>query len=203
MRTAYFSSRRSPGVVLRVSTMSRPRARHRRDTARRQRGDAGEPSQEVERGALRRQQRRRVTRDPRQRRARRDRCAIGRERLELDTGIELGEGQRGDGQPGDDASLARDDTGAALRSRRNGRLGGHVATANIFGQRAPYQVAIEERIEGWCQTWAAASRCLLRGAAIVRGMQQRVDAVERCVAVGIVLAVVAATALLRGPAPPL
>ena len=67
-RTAYFSSARSSGVVLRVSrTVMRPAGRV--DELPRQRGDAGQPLQEVERRALGGQQRRRAARE-----SRRPRC---------------------------------------------------------------------------------------------------------------------------------
>ena len=57
MRTAYFSSARRPGVVLRVSTMARAGTRDRRHTVRGERRDAGEPAQEIQSGALGGQQR--------------------------------------------------------------------------------------------------------------------------------------------------
>ena len=69
----------------------RPCVLDRRDTARRQRCDAGEPPQEVERDPLGRQQRARLARDLRQRRASLHRVAIRYLRLETHIGIERGE----------------------------------------------------------------------------------------------------------------
>ena len=55
--TACFSSARSPGVVLRVSRIRTPGALHGPHVARRERGDAGQPAEEVERHPLRREDR--------------------------------------------------------------------------------------------------------------------------------------------------
>ena len=65
--TACFSSRRRPGVVLRVSRIATPRSRHGVDVAARQRRDAGEPAEEVQRDALAREDRAQRARDARRR----------------------------------------------------------------------------------------------------------------------------------------
>ena len=127
----------------------RPCIPHRRDTARRQRGDAGEPPQEVERGPLGRQQRARLARDLRQRRASLHRVAIRHERLERALGSSCGEDARAIGSPATTPASRATIRAVALHPRRDRRLGRHVAAPDVLGQRAADQVAIEERIEGW------------------------------------------------------
>ena len=61
---AIFSRRRRPGVVLRVSSTRQPVPATRFGEAARQRGDAAQPLQEVERHALAFEQRARAARAP-------------------------------------------------------------------------------------------------------------------------------------------
>ena len=76
-------------------------------SARGRAGDAAEPAEEVERRALGGQHAARRPFDRRDRRARRDARAVGRDRFEADRGVDQAEGERRQIEPGDDALLAR------------------------------------------------------------------------------------------------
>ena len=60
-------------------------------------------------------------------------------------GIELAERLGGDVEAGDDAGALGEDDAAGAQRRRDGRLGRHVAPAEILGERAPHDLAIERR----------------------------------------------------------
>ena len=121
-RTAAFSSRRQPGVVLRVSRRRvfrrRPRARRRSGGWRR---DAGEPLQEVERGALRRQQRaERTARGRRSSRRARARAPSGRSNRQ--SAPSRSKTRVRHGRAGEDEVLLREEAAlAAARRRRSWR----------------------------------------------------------------------------------
>ena len=102
-RTAYFSSERRPGVVLRVQTMRAFVCRDRRDEPRGRGGDAAEPAQEIERHALGRQHAARGPVDRSRRRAGRDARAVGQIAAHADRRVDEAEGERGSVEPGDDA----------------------------------------------------------------------------------------------------
>ena len=123
-RTAYFSSARRPGVVLRVSRTAAPVPVDRVDPAAGQRRDAGEVAEQVQRGALGGEQgagaarsrsaarRRGATRSPSARGVRRRRRPHRADDLE---------DRLGDRQPGDDAGGAGDEVGGRALVGRHGR----------------------------------------------------------------------------------
>ena len=84
----------------------------------RERGDAGEAAEEVERRALAGQDRRGAAREARDDRPAVDRVAVGGERFEAQVGIERVEDVAGDVEAADDAGLLHEDL------RRAGRIGG-------------------------------------------------------------------------------
>jgi hypothetical protein len=103
-RTAYFSSFRQPGVVLRVSRIWPSVPAHRGHVPARERGDAGEPLQEVERDALGREQPARVAGDEEHRRARPDLPPRPRTSTRIEIfGIELAERLERERHAGHDA----------------------------------------------------------------------------------------------------
>ena len=121
--TAAFSSARSPGVVLRVSRISRPGASHGLDEAGGQGGDAGEVAEQVERRPLAGEQRPRRAGDHRD--LRRDRVAplaLGRERLEA-LGAGLANASAAASRPKIDAGLpsARSEPGPGRPRGRSPR----------------------------------------------------------------------------------
>ena len=87
-RTAYFSSARRPGVVLRVQQMRAlvPAARRRKSAV--SGGDAGQPAEEIQRGALGRQHGARRARDRHQVRPGGDARAVARMGSDRDIGRE-------------------------------------------------------------------------------------------------------------------
>ena len=123
------------------------RAAGRVDETARQRGDAGEPLDEVQGGALRGQHRGGLAAQLRDDGARLAAIAVLVLALEGAAGIELQEGLRRDLQPRDDTRRLHDDDAAGAELRRNGCLGRDVAPAEILGERAPDDFAIQRRIE--------------------------------------------------------
>ncbi len=116
--TAAFSSSRSPGVVFRVSRISAPLPRTRSTKRCRQRGDTGEVAEQVERGALARQQGARRTGDRDDVDGHRvSPLGLGLERFEM-LGADLGEHLPGGVEAVDDPRLLLHD--ARLGARRFG-----------------------------------------------------------------------------------
>jgi hypothetical protein len=141
-RTAYFSSARSVGVVLRVSRI--PSA-GRLDEASCAGGDARQPLQEIERRPLADEQRAREADDVGHvladaaivavRAADRDREAGAR--LQPPKHLER------DVHPRQDAVGFHQKDATRAKARRHHRVGGHVATAEIFVERPPDEIAVE------------------------------------------------------------
>ena len=130
--TAYFSSARRPGVVLRVSRIAAPGAGDRVDVALRQRRDAGESAEEVERHPLAGEDRalgpcyqghggRPI-----------DDGAFSHERLEANIAIERAKDGLGDAEPADDAGLLDEELGRADGLGRDGGLGRDVAFPDVL-----------------------------------------------------------------------
>ncbi len=112
------------------------------DELRGQRGDAAQPLQEIERGALGLEQRMRVAAHVRDDFARLDARAIAPSHLEHRLRIELAKRFGGDVDAGDDEIGFRDDRAARAGALRDRRGAGRVAAAAILGERLANQVAI-------------------------------------------------------------
>ena len=146
-RTAWLSSARSPGAVLRVSSSSHAGAGDRVGVAPGGGGDARAPLQQVERRPLAGEDRPGV--------AAHDGDGAGRVVDELPVGgQELGCGGRVERakhvdrgvQPADDAGRAHHDAGLGRELGRDDRVGGDVAAADVLGEPGVDQRA----------SWAAA-----------------------------------------------
>ena len=134
-RTAYFSSARSPGVVLRVQQM-RVLSAGLADVGVGGGGDAGQVLHEIERHALARQNGASVAIDVHQHGFGVDRGAIAHRGHDLDLGRKLAEASGGERQPRDGAGLPRHHDGAAWRAGWDGGDRRDVAgAAEILGQR--------------------------------------------------------------------
>ena len=137
-RTAYFSSARRPGVVLRVQQMRSLVCRRRGGQNRRSRRDAGEPAEEIQRHALAGQHGAGRARDRQQRHAGGDARAVavvGRGCRRPATSLRKRRSR--ERQAGDHAGLARHHDGAGRRVLRDRRDRGDVAgAAEILVERA-------------------------------------------------------------------
>jgi hypothetical protein len=112
------------------------------------RRDAGQVAEEVQGGALGRENRAGIAFDSEQRGFRRDRGTIAVMRFDRDLRIELGECRLDQRQPGHRSGLARHGHGARARSFRHRRNRGDIAgAAEILGQRARHRGIDFERRE--------------------------------------------------------
>ena len=117
------------------------------DELRRQRGDAAQPLQKVERRALGREQRARVAADIGDDFARLDTRAVAPPHFEDRLRIELTERLGGHVEAGDDEIGLGDDRAARARAPRDRRGAGRIAAAAILGERLAHEVAIGLRRE--------------------------------------------------------
>ena len=156
-RTAYFSSARSVGVVLRVSRMvMRPPAAS--TNCARARRDARQALQEIQRRALGDEQRPRRAGDDRNLFTRDAGVAVGF--CGFETGSRpLGYGHlakrfEGDVQAGEDAGRLGEKHAMRLLVARDCRVGRDVAAADILRERPPHDVAVPDR-RSMADTYAA------------------------------------------------
>ena len=76
----------------------------------------------------------------------RARIAVALVRLDADAGLELAERLERDVEPGQHAVGLDEEHAARLLRGRHGRVGGDVAVADVFVERAPHDVPIERGI---------------------------------------------------------
>ena len=156
----------------------RARRRHRPHDLRGRRGDAREPAEEVQRRALGAQQRARGARHAQHRRRRLAPLALRAQPLDLRVRVEPEEDGLRDVEPGDHARRLLRDGGDAARGRVDGRLGGHVARADVLRQRG-----IDEIRNGHADQYSRPARAqrstkMVRERRVARAVQARPGVLE-------------------------
>jgi hypothetical protein len=169
-----------------------------------ERRDARQPPEEVERGPLRGQQRARRALDAEHRRGRLAPLALGAEPLGRDVGVEPPEDSLGDAEPGDHPGRLLRDRRDAAGIGGDGDLRGHVAGADVLGERAVDQLVVQlGGIYGHCDRMLAArNKTRFRGVAWQVTATARLDRFAGAAGLGyVVCAGVENMELLRAPLP--
>ena len=111
------------------------------------RGNPAQPLQEVQRGALRRQQRGRTAPQPGQLGTGLAALSLASRGFELHMRVELPETLHRHVQTGQHTRCADDDHAGRRELGGDDRLGGHIAPSHVLGKRPPHDLAIGRRVE--------------------------------------------------------